>query len=134
MTNPYQYQPQSGPAELQNLADTISNIAPGVQTVLFYSQNTGNAQGTYVTYTVNRARRRMLSIEENLHRRVGNPLITERTLTWEFWDQYLQDAGAPNPKPGDQITDVFGTKYIITSMEQKLNLQLFACHCQIAPP
>jgi hypothetical protein len=139
MTNPFQAQPVSGPAELQNLAITISNLAPGVQTVTLYSQNIGVNQGTYTQYSVNRARRRMLTIEEKLHpvvrHHVGNALLVERSLIWEFWDEFLQQAGAPNPKPGDQLIDVFGTKYYIIGMEKvALNLQLFSCLCQIAPP
>ena len=132
MTNLYQSQPVSEPPELQNLADTISNLAPGVQTVTFYSQNVGVNQGTYVAYTVQRARRRMLTVEEELHRHAGNALMTERTLIWEFWDSWLQQAGCPNPKPGDYLTDVFGTKYIVVGMEKvALNLQLWSTRCQI---
>ena len=139
MSNPNQYQPQSGPAELQNLAATISTIAPGVQPVTLLSQNPGVNQGTYTAYTVQNARRRMLKVEEKIwkskitHTAAG--LLTERTLIWEFWDQYLQAAGAPVPKPGDKLTDIFGTNYYIIGMEKiALNLQLYSCVCQIATP
>lgn len=130
-----QYQPQSGPIELQNLAQTISLLAPGVQPITLLSQNIGLGQGTYVEYNIQRARRRLLTKTEVINIRIEEALVTNRTLIWEMWAYYVNLAGAPEPKISDQIYDVFGNVYIITSLlNVNLNLQLFSCMCQLTPP
>ena len=108
-------------------------LTPNRETVTLYSRQPGADQGSFAGYSVTGSPEKTLSS-------VGEPGVvraSSRTLTWEFWQEWLDSATAvapatlpcPTPKIRDVVEDADGVRWVVREVEKKLMGNVFKCRC-----
>ena len=111
-------------------------LQPGRETVTLKIRQAGEDQGTFLSYTLPRARLKPLTrAEVSLY---GGVLAAHRYRKISIWQESLDNATAvapaslpcPVPKVGDVVTGADGTNWVIFEVTSKLLLQIHECVCE----